>query len=214
MKEKLRHIGRLYVFIFIFWGLYRLVFRLPQDFEEIILKPLLWLGPTFYLVYVIEKRKFSSLGYDVKNFKNGIIKGLAFGAMFFLVGVFVNYIKDGSSLLDNFPAKEILLPSFFLAFITAVSEETVFRGYIMNRLKEILGKGLPANIISSIGFALIHLPISIFVYHYNVEQLIAYLVLIILTSLGSGLLFDWTGSVWASILIHLFWGWPIAFLNK
>lgn len=212
MKKKLQLIGRLYLIIFIFWGLYRLIFRLPDDIEEIILKPILWLIPTFYIVFKIEKRDLISLGYSVKNFGSNIAKGLSFSLLFLIAGLSLNYLKYGHFSLQNLPFKEVFLPALLLSFITAISEETVFRGYIMNRLEEILKNSVAANLIASFGFCLVHLPISIFVYRYSLPQIFIFLVLIFLSSLGSGLVFSWTKTIWASILVHVFWTWPVALL--
>jgi len=211
MKDKLRLVGRLYLIIFVFWGLYRLIFRLPDYIEEIVLKPIVWLGPTFYIVFKIEKRDLSSLGYSVKNFGSSLLRGLLFGFLFLLVGLSLNYLKGGVSLVQNFPSVNLFLPIFLLSFVTAISEETVFRGYIMNRLSNILKNDFAANIISSFGFCLIHLPITIFVYHYVLPKAFIFLLLIFLSSLGSGLVFSWTKTIWASIIIHVFWAWPIVF---
>jgi len=212
MKGKLRLIGRLYLVIFVFWGLYRLIFRLPDNIEEIILKPLIWLGPTFYIVFKIEKKGLSSLGYSTKNFSASLVKGLAFGILFLVVGLSLNYLKNGRFLIQSLAVKEFFLPSLLLSFITAISEETVFRGYIMNRLSKILKSDIAANIVSSLGFCLVHLPITIFVYHYVFPQIFIFLTLVFLSSLGSGVIFSWTKTIWASILVHVFWAWPVALL--
>ena len=213
MREKLRLAGRLYLIIFIFWGLYRLIFRLPEDIEEIILKPIIWLVPTFYIVFKIEKKGLASLGYSTKNFLQSVAKGLSFGILFLMVGLSLNYLKYGRFSMQNLPGKEVFLPALILSFITAISEETVFRGYLMNRLSEILKSSVVANFISSIGFCLIHLPIMVFVFRYNLPQIFIFLVLTFLSSLGSGLMFSWTKTIWASILVHVFWSWPVVLLR-
>lgn len=212
VRQKLRLIGHLYLVIFVFWGLYRLIFRLPDNIEEIILKPLIWLGPTFYIVFKVEKKGLASLGYSAKNFGPSLVKGLAFGALFLLVGLSLNYLENGHLSIQSLPIKEFFLPSLLLSFITAISEETVFRGYIMNRLSGILKSDLAANVISSLGFCLVHLPITIFVYRYNLPQIFIFLSLVFLSSLGSGAVFSWTKTIWASILVHVFWAWPVALL--
>lgn len=213
MRGKLRLIGRLYLIIFVLWGLYRLLFRLPSDIEEIILKPIIWLIPTFYIVFYLEKKGLDSLGYSVKNFGKDVLRGLEFGVMFLIVGLSLNYLQNGSFSLQDFPAREVFLPALLLSFITAISEETVFRGYIMNRLNTILKNMTLANLVTSFGFCLVHLPITIFVYHYNLPQIFIFLLLIFLTSLGSGLAFSRTKTIWASILIHVFWAWPTILVN-
>jgi len=208
MLKKLRPIGRLFTFIFVVWGLYRLIFRLPENVEEIVLKPLIWLVPTFYLVFKKEKRGMESLGYTNKNLKKSIGKGLIFSLFFLVVGISLNYLKNGFFSFGGIFSKDIFWPTVLLSFITAISEETVFRCYIFNRMAEILKNDWLANLISSVGFCLVYLPISVFVYHYNLPQIFIFLTLTFLFSIGSGVLFSWTGSIWSSILVHVFWAWP------
>jgi len=208
MRAKVRLMGRLYLFIFVLWGLYRLIFRLPGEVEELFLKPLLWLVPTFYVVYIVEKKGLSSLGFGLKNLLKDISRGLLFSLLFFLIGLSINYIKN-----NFFSFTEIFLNNnyvFMLLFslVTAVCEETVFRGYFQNRLEQLTKNKLFSNIIASALFVLIYLPITVFAYHYSLPQIFIFLTLVFLGSFGSGLLFSWTGTVWASIIIHFFWSWP------
>lgn len=57
-RLSLKHVLALFSFIFVVWAVYRhFPESLPLWFEELILKPLLWLGPTFWLVRKIEKEK-------------------------------------------------------------------------------------------------------------------------------------------------------------
>jgi len=209
VREKLRRIGKLYLIVFIFWGLYRLIFRLPEEVEEIILKPIVWLGPTFYLVFKVEKKGLSSLGYSFKSLRSSLGKGLIFGILFLGMGLILQVLRGRSILWGNLLNYQFLLSTFGLALMTALSEETVFRGYILNRLEEVLGKSLVPNIITSIGFALIHLPVSVFVYHLALPQLFSYLLLVFLSSMGSGLIFSWSGGIWGAILVHVFLVWPM-----
>jgi len=209
VREKLRRIGKLYLIVFIFWGLYRLIFRLPEEVEEIILKPIVWLGPTFYLVFKVEKKGLSSLGYSFKSLRSSLGKGLIFGILFLGMGLILQVLRGRSILWGNLLNYQFLLSTFGLALMTALSEETVFRGYILNRLEEVLGKSLVPNLITSIGFALIHLPVSVFVYHLALPQLFSYLLLVFLSSMGSGLIFSWSGGIWGAILVHVFLVWPM-----
>jgi membrane protease YdiL (CAAX protease family) len=209
MKEKTHLISRLFLIVFVFWGLYRLIFKLPENLEEIVLKPLIWVLPTLFIVLKIEKRKLSSLGLTFNNFWFSISRGLFFSALFFLIGISFNFLKKGTFTFEITYA----IPSLLIAFVTAFSEGLVFRGYIQNRFDEILKNSWAANIIATIGYCLIHLPITIFVFHYSLTQIFLYLVLTALSSFGSGVLFSWTGSLWASIMIHVFWSWPLVFFN-
>lgn len=206
MKKKLRLIGRLYLFVFAVWGLYRLIFRLPEEIEEVVLKPIVWLGPTLYIVFGIEKRGLPSLGYSLKTFWSSVSKGLVFGLLFLVGGLSLGFLQGKSIRWENFFQPGVL----GVCLVTAISEETVFRGYILNRLEEVLGEGAwVANIIASFGFALIHIPVSIFVYHYALPQLFLYLMVIFLASLGSGFIFSWSKGIWGSILVHVLLAWPV-----
>ena len=186
-----------------------MIFRLPEEVEEIILKPIVWLGPTFYLVFKVEKKGLSSLGYSFKSLRSSLEKGLIFGILFLGMGLILQVLRGRSILWGNLLNYQFLLSTFGLALMTALSEETVFRGYILNRLEEVLGKSLVPNIITSIGFALIHLPVSVFVYHLALPQLFSYLLLVFLSSMGSGLIFSWSGGIWGAILVHVFLVWPM-----
>jgi hypothetical protein len=56
-----------FVYLLLVWGFYRFYFHLPQEIEEVVVKPILWLFPVFYLVKK-EKAKLGSLGLTIKKF--------------------------------------------------------------------------------------------------------------------------------------------------
>jgi membrane protease YdiL (CAAX protease family) len=207
--ESWRRIFWFYAFLLIVWGFYRFLFRLPASFEELVLKPIVWLGPLFWLVVYRERRPFFlSLGLVGKNIARSLYLGIGLGVLFSLSGLVLNFLKYGElNLLKISPAD--FWPGLLLSLATALVEETVFRGYILNRLFEILRDEWTALFISSLAFVLIHLPMTIFGLHYNLAQVYVYGVLVFFYSLGSGVLFLRTGTTWASVLMHLFWTWPI-----
>jgi membrane protease YdiL (CAAX protease family) len=207
--ESWRRIFWFYAFLLIVWGFYRFLFRLPASLEELVLKPIVWLGPLFWLVVYRERRPFFlSLGLVGKNIARSLYLGIGLGVLFSLSGLVLNFLKYGElNLLKISPAD--FWPGLLLSLATALVEETVFRGYILNRLFEILRDEWTALFISSLAFVLIHLPMTIFGLHYNLAQVYVYGVLVFFYSLGSGVLFLRTGTTWASVLMHLFWTWPI-----
>lgn len=210
MKTKIRRVFGLFGFIFVVWGCYRLVFRFPEEFEEVVLKPIIWLGPTFWVVSRKEKKRLSSLGLTTKNFFKSLYLGIGLGMIFALVGIFANFIKYGGLKFSGYQKDWLIfLGSFGVSFATAFCEETVFRGYIFSRLKEILKEENQANILTGVMFVFVHLPISIFVFHYSFFQLLIYCCLVFLFSFGSAIVFGHTENIFSSILAHLFWSWPI-----
>lgn len=214
MKEKVilaKNILSLYVFLFLIWGLYRFLFRLPEEIEEIVLKPLIWLGPLFWLLFK-EKENLASVGWRFQGFFKSLFWGVVLGIIFALLGFLTHLVKyQGISFvgLASLATPSLFLGALALSLITAVSEETVFRGYFFNRLWQVLKNEGWANLLSSFGWVLIHLPITLFVFHYNLTQILIFLFLSFLYGVGAAFLFARTGTIVAPVLLHVFWGWPI-----
>lgn len=213
MRAKVRRVFGLFAFIFLVWGCYRLIFRLPENLEEFFLKPIIWLGPTFYLVFKIEKRSWSSLGFTGKNFGRAVFWGMNLGLVFSLSNLLANYLKfQDLKVIDGKGGSTFFLP-LAISLVTAISEEVVFRGYLLTRLEEVLKDETLATGLNASLFVLIHLPISIFTLHYSPVQLFIYSFLVGLFSLGSSFVFKQTGNIFASILAHSFWSWPMILFN-
>lgn len=208
-EESLKHVTTLYVFVFLVWGFYRFLFRFPEVIEEVIFKPLLWLGPAFYLLYR-EKKGLASVGWTSQNLLPSLVWGLGLGTFFALEGILTYGLKSGNFSFIGFNfSTEIFVLTFALSLATAISEETVFRGFIFNRLWFLLKDEYRANFISSVGWSLVHLPITIFVFQFSFLQIMAYTVLTFAFGVGSSFVFARTKNIIACILLHIFWGWPI-----
>jgi len=205
----LRHLLNVYLFILLLWGFYRLLFRLPEQIEEIILKPLIWLSPVVYTLYK-EKAHLKTIGWTTKNLFPSIYWSLGLGVIFALEGLFVNYLKYGELNFINLGlSTSAFLFSLGLSFITAISEETAFRGFLFNRLWQAGKSELGANFTTSVAWTAIHLPISIFILHYSPIQLLTFLFLVFIFGIGSAFVFARTKNIAASILLHVLWAWPI-----
>lgn len=209
-KTGLKRVTLLYTFILLVWGFYRYLFRFPEEIEELVLKPIIWLGPVLFLVWR-EKKGLDSVGWSPKNLFKSLYLGIGLGILFALEGLLTHWLKYHSFSFVNlqYQTLPVLLVAMGISLATAISEETAFRGYIFNRLWHILKNEWAANLISSFGWALVHLPITFFVLGYNFEQMITYLVLIFIFGVASALVFARTKTITASILLHVFWAWPI-----
>jgi len=207
----LKHVFALFSFIFIVWSFYRYLPQLlPLWVEELILKPLVWLLPLFWLIRKIEKKTFSSLGLVKINIFPSIYWGVGLGLVFAFEGLMTNIFKyKGLELISLDYSPLVFLGLLFLSLVTAFSEELVFRGYIFNRLWQIWNKEWLANLISSILFVVIHLPIGIFVLGYTPGVMLAYFLFVFIFAFGSAFVFGRTKNLISSILLHVFWAWPI-----
>jgi membrane protease YdiL (CAAX protease family) len=211
MKERnLKHLIKLYAIVLIVWGFYRFLFRFPEEIEELILKPILWLGSLFYFLWK-EKASLSSVGWTNKNFFKSLYLGIGLGIFFSIEGLLAHTLKyQGISLVElSYASSLVFLVALGVSFVTALVEETVFRGYIFSRLWQILKNEWMANLISAFSWSLVHLPITIFVLHYGLLQISIYLFLTFIFGIGSAFLFARTENILSSVLLHVFWGWPI-----
>src|SRR3989344_2367381 len=150
----IKHITILATYLLIVWGFYRFLFKLPEEIEELLIKPLIWLVPVFYLVKK-EKLSLESIGITSKRLFPAIYLSLALGIVFAIEGVIINFVKYGGI---EFGANLGNNPLFFalgLSIATAISEEVTFRGYLFNRVWHVTGREWVSNFLTSVIWALI-----------------------------------------------------------
>ncbi len=208
MKQFKYAIG-LAVYLLIVWGFYRFLFELPETIEELFIKPVVWLLPVFYLLKK-EKETVASLGITLKNLFPSVYYALGLGAFFVIEALIINLIKYGGEFNLNANIGELpFLTSLGLSFATAFSEELTFRGYIFTRVWKFLKNELTANLLTSIFWALIHVPITIFVWKLDLSASMLYLLLTTIFGVGSSFVFARTKNILSPILLHVLWQWPI-----
>lgn len=198
----------LFVVLFVVWGLYRFIFQLPDEIEELVIKPIIWIGGTYYFIRR-EKAKLESIGITYKNLFPAIYFALGLGLVFAAEGLLVNFVKyNGFNFKANL-GNTNLLTSLGLSFATAISEEIAFRGYIFTRLWLSLKSEWTANIVTSVVWTAIHIPVTIFVLKYDLSQAFVYLFLTFVFGLGSAFVYARTKNIVSPIFLHVLWEWPI-----
>ena len=206
--QYVKHSVVLVAYLFIVWGLYRYIFKLPDEIEELIVKPILWLLPVVFLVRK-EGGGMKSVGITKNNLFPSIYLALGLGAIFVLEALFINYLKYSGFDFSANIGRMSIFASLGLSFATAITEEITFRGYIFNRVWYATGKEWTANITTSVAWALIHLPVTFFVWKLSVPAALVYLFLTTVFGIGSAFLFARTKNVFSSIILHVMWEWPI-----
>lgn len=196
------------VYILIVWGFYRVLFKLPDNFEELILKPLIWLVPLIFILKQ-EKENISSLGITLKNLFPSIYLSLGLGAIFAIEAIFLNFLKYKNFNFAANIGEQTLMFSLIISFATAFTEEVSFRGYIFNRLWSVLKNEWSANILTSTFWLLIHVPITVFVWKLSLQASLTYFLITFLFGVGSAFIFAKTKNVFSSIFLHVLWQWPI-----
>ncbi len=199
----------LFTYLLIIWGGYRFLAPFPEEVEEFIIKPVLWLGPVFYLVFIREKKNLASIGVTLKDLFPSIYFALGLGMLFVLEGVFLNFVKYGNFDFAANIGQKPLVYAFAISAATAISEELTFRGYILTRLESLFKNKWATITATSICWTLIHLPISIFVWHLTLIPMVSFLFLTFLFGMAAGMIFHRNKNIIAPILLHLLWQWPI-----
>ena len=195
-------------YILLAWGFYRLLFQLPEQIEETFIKPIVWLVPLLILINK-ERVGLGSLGFGLNNLFSSIYYSIGLGTIFVIEGLLVNYAKYGEL---NFGANIGSLPfmtTLLLSFITAVTEEIVFRGYVFNRIWYAIKNEWRANLLSTLAWTAVHTPIVFFVWRLDMFSSTLYLFLISLFGIASAFVFARTKNIISSILLHVLWAWPI-----
>lgn len=204
----IKHTTILAAYLLIVWGFYRLFFKLPEEIEELIVKPIVWLLPVIYLVRK-EGGNLASVGITTKKLFPAIYFTLALGAVFAIEAIIINFVKHGGFEFVANIGEKALLASLGITFVTAFSEEVSFRGYLFNRVWNALDNEWLANIVTSIVWALVHIPVVIFVWKLSLTSSLIYLFLTALFGVGSAFVFARTRNIFSSILLHILWQWPI-----
>ena len=171
-----------------------------QTSEQSVIIAFFGLVGTFLVVLffmkLIDKKPFLNLGFQFQNHKKdiiiGIIVGLIIMALGFWVLVFFNQIKFAMTFFSIY---EISL-TLILFLLAALTEELLFRGYVLGNLMNSFNK-IIALIISAILFSLMHAA------NPNID-LISYLNLF-LAGIVLGLPYIYTRNLMFPIALHFSW---------
>jgi len=109
---------------------------------------------------------------------------------------------------ESFKAVELIM-LVLISFFTAFSEELVFRGYIMTRLAQGLKNDLMANVLAAVLFALLHIPIAIYVLHYSAVDLLSFEWVMFVLGIVNGYLFSKVRSLAIPVMSHSLWNLAI-----
>lgn len=196
------------------WTGYRFLFFVPVWVDELVAKPLLQLAPIAVVVWMLEKRSWSSLGIVIKDWQKHILTGFGIGAVLILQNMLIHYVRQGHISLipggrDGGGIGLALLTSLATGFI----EEFVFRGYFFTRFVESGKSSLLALILSSILFVIFHIPLMLFVFQYSWQVMVSYSATLFILSLVHGCIRWLTGSILPGSVAHGLWNFSNAVLR-
>lgn len=204
----IKHVTIYSVYLVLFWALYRFLFKLPDQVEELVVKPIVWILPILWLS-MREKLSLSLLGLTFKNLFPSIYLSFGLGAVFVIEAVLTNFLKYGHLNFAANIGSVPILASLGISFATAFSEELAFRGYIFGRFWFILKDEWAANVISSLIWTIVHVPIAFFIWKLDLVSGGLYLLLTAVFGMGSAFIFGRTKNIFGSVFLHVLWEWPI-----
>lgn len=192
------------------WGLYRNFFLLDEVIEELVLKPMVFIYPVLIYLYYSKSLTTLSLGLAALNKRAIVIWGSIFGLLLALENIFI-MLNRGKIIQVDQLVLGILITNFVVSLATAISEEILYRGFLLQKIEQAFQKVLVANIFTALLFTLAHVGIALLIFHYQGVALITYLLTVSVSGFIYGFIFQKTRSVYASIIAHLLWNFTNTF---
>lgn len=198
--------------ILIVWSVYRTKLQLPEWFDELVAKPLVFMLPVYVSIQKYEKKAFfEQIWLRKKTVLTDIYVGLFIGGLFFLTAFLSSYLRVGNfSFFDELLSKNLFVAAI-LTLATAISEEVLSRGYILKRLYEDSLNMYSSAFLASVLFLVLHIPILFTVPNLSGSLLLLFLATDFILSLVNSFVFLDRKSLLAPILIHAIYNFAILF---
>src|SRR5699024_10439475 len=172
-----------------------------------ILKITIWIIPVFLLIVTLERKDpISYLGL-----KSNLKKGLKW-AMWITFAMVLYFTISGIAMDLKFSLNlgwDFWLNTFIFVGLT---EEIVFRGYILRKLM-VGWEFWQANTIASLLFVSIHFPIWIYNGLFELPYIMVAIVQVFIISISFGFIYKKTGSLWSVIIIHSMYDLLVSVFN-
>lgn len=154
------------------------------------------IGLAFVFRRFIDRQSIGSMGFDWKGRQRSAWAGFLLGIIILGVGSLLLYFTQHIDWIDTRLDMGAIGTGLGLFLLTALSEEIVFRGYVLNNLLSSMNKWT-ALVVVSLLFALVHIGNA----HLNpvaVLNLVAGGVLL-------GINYIYTRNLWFSVFFHFSW---------
>jgi membrane protease YdiL (CAAX protease family) len=177
--------------------LYRYLTSFSDITDEVLAKPVIWLMPLVGLLLIFPKKHLLSI-FGIRDLTvRNVLLGIA-------AGVFLTLLQLIPLALHGF-AKISVPPDILVLTLatvgTAFCEEVLFRGFIFRQLSYHYSS-LITYPLTSILFAVIHIPYLLQINHYSGIPLLLSLYVIFASSIIFCLVYSYTKNLWVVILAH------------
>ena len=205
----------LWAIVLIVWSVYRSFLKMPEWFDELVAKPLVFVLPVlYYIVRVDKKPLFSSLFINIKPKKlfSDLLYSLALAILFLGAAALALYLRFKEVHLPLFPPTNQIGWIIILSLATGITEEILSRGFVLKHLYEESKNYFSSIFISSILFFILHIPILFANSKITGNLLLAFMATDMVLSIINGYLFLERKSLLPPILIHAFYNVMVALL--
>lgn len=170
----------------------------------LMISPELWFAISFVISFLlvfifrrlIDRRSFESIGFNPAYIYPDAVIGFSLGTFLMCAGAMLLYFFKYMHWIDVAYRSEEFLLSFGLLAMIAMSEELIFRGYVLRNLMKSFNKWI-ALVISAALFSIVH--------YSNLGIPVMGIVNTFLGGLVLGIAFIITRSLWLPICFHLSW---------
>ena len=204
--DRLHRLVKSYVIIFVLWGIYRLIFRLPETVEEIFLKPLVFVGGVMLVERPKSWQKFFGEIWGKGDPVRAAFWGLSLGLGYITFNAIAGLLSGNALALTENPGGEQWGLFWGLGLATAIWEEWTFSGYILGGLSKITTSKWTARIVTAVLFGLVHLPILIFWNRLGGIGLGFQFVSLLTLGIGNAILMGYCKNLLAPVISHTLWG--------
>ena len=194
-----------YVLVFLVWGVYRLFFRLPEWIEEVFLKMVVFGGPVLWVTLKKQKKSLASLGMSTKGLVSSVYLGVLLGLWWVVVGKITVFVASGGLVLNPQVGVKMFGELMFVSLFTAFWEELLFMGFLLPKFVQDTKSELLSLVSVGVMFALLHLPIQLAT-QVQAGQIVTRLILLLMLSVGNGVLYLRFKNLAAPVFSHLVWG--------
>lgn len=204
----------LWATVLIIWTVYRINFSLPENIEEFIIKPFIFLTPVFLYIKKFEKKSFlSGIGFNIKKFVPDLLIGLFVGLLFFSTAVLLKYARNGSLTPSEFAIfgnASTFGYTVLIALATAISEEVLSRGFVLKRLYDDSKNIISSSFFASILFFILHIPIMFSNSNLSGNYLLFFMTIYLSLGLANSLIFILRKNIVLPVLIYAFYSLTIS----
>lgn len=150
----------------------------------------------WFLMAAVDKEPFVKLGFQIKHRFYDILIGIMIGCLIMMLGYAgLTWLNEIIFVKVNYDREELLL-TIGIFTLVAISEEVLFRGYVLRNLMVSFNPYI-ALIVSSSLFAILH------GFNPNIDSFA--LFSLFLCGLSLGISYIYTKNLWFPIALHLSW---------